>query len=232
MGLYESAFSQSGTSQRARVQWPYAWEPLASADVPPSCPPPPCFPLPLPTVLGCQFSFMSRARAADFASHASSPALIHKKPEQSTCSPGPRGTRGAFCDRCLVDQGRRRQPAPQNARWEGHPPRLHALFSLRFLLSDLKPLSDAGHGPGLPQATSGLGCKPVAGPGMGKGQESHRKIRPQVTGGCETVWEGTGFLSTNLCESVLETSGLDSFPKESSCRAGRPLCVSVPLLPG
>lgn len=91
----------------------------------------------------------------------------------------------AFRGRCLVGPGRR-QPAPQNARWKGRPPQLHVLFSLRFLLSDLEPLSDAGRGPGLPQAISVLGCKPVAGPGTWKGQESHRRVCPHVTRGRET----------------------------------------------
>lgn len=174
------------------AQWPYGREPLACAHVPPTCLPPPRLPTPPAPAppnsfrLSVQFYVQSLGRGRCKPRFISSPPRQEARAvHQPSWAQRNSGRGVAFRSRCLVGPGRR-QPAPQNARWKGRPPQLHVLSSLRFLLSDLEPLSDAGRGPDLPQAISVLGCKPVAGPGTGKGQESHRRVCPHVTRGRET----------------------------------------------
>lgn len=199
--------------------------------VPPTCLPPPRPPRPPPPNsfrLSVQFYVQSLGHGRCKPRFISSPPRQEARAVHQASRAQRNSGRGvAFRGRCLVGPGRR-QPAPQNARWKGRPPQLHVLSSLRFLLLDLEPLSDAGCGPGLPQAISVLGCKPVAGPGTGKGQESHRRVCPHVTRGRETVWEGTGSLSTNLCEGPSHLRAAIPSPKRVRAELVG-LCVSAPL---
>lgn len=52
-----------------------------------------------------------------------------------------------------------------------------------------------------------------------------------MPGRCRTIWEdareGTAFLTTNLCKCVLNTLDLNSFPKESLCRASQHLSLPI-----